>query len=382
MADHSKPSVTSSYANYTAEIDARFDDLAVGLDPAVTTATNLPTNSLRWSSAAGKWQKWNGSSWGNLTSTYNISISGSAGSVEWVNVANKPSSLVQSDGNTYNLSVSGSAASLTNARTINGVSFNGTANINVNTVTSCTFNNSGTGSASGITFDGSSARTVSYNTIGAPSVAGANATGTWGISISGSSATCTGNASTASTLQTARNINGVSFNGSADVTVEPYVETDSTNANRYLTFVDVNSNGYQRLNSGAAVYNPSTNTLNCKVDWSNVTSKPSGLVLIAEYTTPYLGEGFNGQKLYDISVPNDKVVQTIEITVPYYVGYSGNLSGTSYWGFTYFASPLTTMSGFMKRTPSGKSVQVAIVNTWDGAAIWPNNYVIKIWGMA
>lgn len=35
----------------------------------------------------------------------------------------------------------------------------------------------------------------------------------------GSSASCTGNAATATTLQTARNINGVSFNGSADITV-------------------------------------------------------------------------------------------------------------------------------------------------------------------
>ena len=44
-------------------------------------------------------------------------------------------------------------------------------------------------------------------------------TGTASISVTGSSASTTGNAATATTLQTARTINGVSFNGSADITV-------------------------------------------------------------------------------------------------------------------------------------------------------------------
>ena len=60
MADHSKPLTTSTYANFVTELDGRFDDLSVGLDPAVTTATNLITNSIRWSSASLKWQKWDG----------------------------------------------------------------------------------------------------------------------------------------------------------------------------------------------------------------------------------------------------------------------------------------------------------------------------------
>lgn len=45
------------------------------------------------------------------------------------------------------------------------------------------------------------------------------AAGTAGISITGSAATTTGNAGSATVLQTARTINGVSFNGSANVTV-------------------------------------------------------------------------------------------------------------------------------------------------------------------
>jgi len=54
-----------------------------------------------------------------------------------------------------------------------------------------TFNNSGTGDASGTTFDGSVARTISYNTLGAPSTTGDDATGTWSIDVLGSAGSAT-----------------------------------------------------------------------------------------------------------------------------------------------------------------------------------------------
>ena len=76
MADHSKPTVTSTYANYTSELDGRLDDLALGLDPATTTPTNVPTNAIRWASASNKWEKWNGSTWGDLSSSYSINVNG------------------------------------------------------------------------------------------------------------------------------------------------------------------------------------------------------------------------------------------------------------------------------------------------------------------
>jgi hypothetical protein len=52
-----------------------------------------------------------------------------------------------------------------------------------------TFDNSGAGAATGATFDGSAARTISYNTVGAPSITGTNASGLWGINITGYAAT-------------------------------------------------------------------------------------------------------------------------------------------------------------------------------------------------
>lgn len=80
--------------------------------------------------------------------------------------------IVASDIPTLNQSTTGNAATATTlatARNINGVSFNGSADITIaaNTSNSLTFNNGGSGSVSGSTFNGSSAVTVSYNTIGA-----------------------------------------------------------------------------------------------------------------------------------------------------------------------------------------------------------------------
>lgn len=53
------------------------------------------------------------------------------------------------------------------------------------TVAAVTFNNGGSGAASGTTFNGGTAQTVSYNTVGAPSTTGVNASGSWGIYTNG-----------------------------------------------------------------------------------------------------------------------------------------------------------------------------------------------------
>lgn len=207
MADHQKPTLTSTYTNFVSELDARFDDLAVGLDPAVTSVSNVPTNSIRWSSSARKWQKYNGTSWVDLVdTTYSISISGNAGTVTngvYTNgTYSNPTWITTLAGSKITGDISGNAGSATKlatARNINGIPFDGTTAISVNLNSSVTFNNSGTGIASGGAFNGGTAVTVSYNTIGAPSITGTNATGTWSISISGNSATVTNGVYTSGT---------------------------------------------------------------------------------------------------------------------------------------------------------------------------------------
>lgn len=88
MANHSLPTQTSGYINFVQELDNRFDDLARGLDPAKSpvgdpTISNLPVDSIGWSSQNSKWQKWNGSTWVALVTgdLYGINISGNAASV-------------------------------------------------------------------------------------------------------------------------------------------------------------------------------------------------------------------------------------------------------------------------------------------------------------
>ena len=99
------------------------------------------------------------------------------------------------------------ATTLQTARNINGVSFNGSADI---TVTAAAGTLTGTTLASNVTASSlTSVGTLANLTVTNP------ITG----SVTGSSGSTTGNAATATALQTARNINGVSFNGTADITV-------------------------------------------------------------------------------------------------------------------------------------------------------------------
>jgi hypothetical protein len=138
-------------------------------------------------------------------------------------------------------------SSLTNSSvTYNGVTvaLGASGTITAVTTAAATFNNSGSGDASGTTFDGSTARTISYNTLGASPLAGSTSfttagtitQGTWnataiannylanssitinGSSVSlGGSVTVTATASNALTIGTG--LSGSSYNGSTAVTI-------------------------------------------------------------------------------------------------------------------------------------------------------------------
>ena len=227
MANHSLPTVNSTYTNFVSELSARMNDIALGLNPSHTTVTNQPTNAIRYNGGSTKWERWTGTAWTDLAATYAISITGNAGTatngVVTTGSYADPAWITSLAGSKISGSIAGNAGTATTlatARTINGVSFNGSANISVNVNNAITFNNAGSGAASGTTFNGSAARTISYNSVGAPSTTGTNASGTWDISITGNAAT----ANTAAALQTARLIGGVSFNGTANINL-PGVNT-------------------------------------------------------------------------------------------------------------------------------------------------------------
>lgn len=92
MADWSKILTTELYTALLTSIKGMIYDLAKGFDPAKVTPTNVPIDAIGWSSANNKWQKYNGSSWADLATTYAISISGAAGSVPWSGVTTTPTS--------------------------------------------------------------------------------------------------------------------------------------------------------------------------------------------------------------------------------------------------------------------------------------------------
>lgn len=108
MADWNLPATTTTYVNVLANLKDRDLDSAKLFDGV--TVTNPATGMIRWSSANARLEKWDGSAWVALAATHAISISGSSASCT---------------GN------AATATALATARTINGVSFNGTANITV-----------------------------------------------------------------------------------------------------------------------------------------------------------------------------------------------------------------------------------------------------------
>lgn len=168
MADWAKPTLTSTYTNFLTELSTRIDDAGKQSRSDTVTLTNPPVGTIRFNTTSAKWQTNTGTVsvpvWSDLAATFGISISGNAGT----------------------------ATTFQTARTINSVSFNGSANILVNTNNAATFNNGGAGAASGSTFNGSAALTISYNTVGAPSTTGTGASGSWGISVTGTAANVTG----------------------------------------------------------------------------------------------------------------------------------------------------------------------------------------------
>ena len=144
------------------------------------------------------------------------------GSADNTTDAAKPISTATKAALDLKLNSNGSAAiatKLATARNINGVAFDGSADItiavDVNTLT-------GTALASNVVTSGlTSVGTLTNLTVTNPiagSITGNAATATTATT-AGTASTTTGNAATATKLATARNINGVTFDGSGDITI-------------------------------------------------------------------------------------------------------------------------------------------------------------------
>ncbi len=174
---------------------------------------------------------------------------------------------------TGNAGTATSATKLATARSINGVSFDGSADITVNadagTLTGTTLKSTVTGSS--LTSVGTLANlTVTNPIIGSIS-------GNAGTATSAISAISAGTSSTATKLATARSINGVSFDGSADITITSIADAGTLTGTTLKSTITGSS-----LTSVGILNNA---TINGKLIVGTISSTSSSAILEANSTS-------------------------------------------------------------------------------------------------
>ena len=219
----------------------------------------------------------------NLTTLANLSTvgtitsgtwSGLFGAVSGANLTNLTAANISAGTAGINISGNaGTATALQTARTINGTSFNGSADITITAASSTLLANSNTWTGLN-TFSNATSTLISGNTAWFTTFVGALA----------------GNASTATTLQTARTINGTSFNGSADITISAASSTLLANDN---TFSGANTfsstiTGSITGNANTVTNGVYTTTFNGLFDNRlSASSSVSGITTLPNLTLPY-----------------------------------------------------------------------------------------------
>ena len=78
MADWSLPVLGTEYTQWKQALNGRLVDAALMFDSGSTAAINIPTGAKRWNSSASKFEKFDGTSWSDLSTLYAISINGNA----------------------------------------------------------------------------------------------------------------------------------------------------------------------------------------------------------------------------------------------------------------------------------------------------------------
>ena len=139
---------------------------------AVTASTTIPTSAL--SGTISNAQLANSSV---TIGSSSLSLGGTLSTLAGVSIS----------GSSNTLSNIGNSSLTNSSITINGnlVSLGGSTTVSASTTNALTINNSGSGAASGSTFNGGSALTISYNTVGASPLAGSTSLTTLGTITTG-----------------------------------------------------------------------------------------------------------------------------------------------------------------------------------------------------
>lgn len=204
-------------------------------------------------------------------------------------------------------------------------------------------------------------------------------------------ASLNGNALTASSFQTARNINGVSFSGGIDIVVEPNIEQDlASNAARYLSFVDSSTAGYQRLNLDTDLsYNPSTGTLSSTI-FSGAVSSSSVTITGGTINSTTIGATtassvnattvtasdtvtFNASAIEEVSVQAAAAGATVTLDCKTNSVFYYTSNATGNWTLNFRGDGATTMNTFLA---VGKSATVVFLAQQGTTAFYPTIFQV------
>ena len=302
---------TTTVNSTTVQVDDKNLELGTVASPTDATADGggiilkgTADYSMLWSNTNDAWT-FNQHVFPSADSTYELG----SNLIRWANAYMDAATITTVTG-----ALSGNATTATTlqtARDISGVSFDGGADITLvtdnvqesGTPTNVYFTNTRARSAISITDSGgdgslgydSGTGVVTYTgpsssevrahfsggtgvTIASGSVAIGQAVGTSDdVVFNQVTAAVVGNATTATTLQTARNINGVSFNGAADITLDldDIAEASSTPTNLFFTNERVDDRVAALLVGGTGInktYNDVADSLTLTVDFTEFTT--------------------------------------------------------------------------------------------------------------
>ncbi|HEG1938685.1 TPA: tail fiber protein [Escherichia coli] len=252
----------------------------------------------------------NGSLNGNAATATKLQTVRTIGGVSFDGSANIDLPGVNKTGNQSTTGNAATATKLQTARTIGGVSFDGSANIDLPGVNKAG-NQSTTGNAATAT------KLQTARTIGGVSFDGSANIDLPGVNKAGNQST-TGNAATATKLQTARTINGVKFDGSANITL--------TAANLGLS----DSSGYvgrlvnTRVFTSSGTYTPTPGTKRIRVTITGGGGGGGGCKAISNNETFFgAGGGAGGTVITTLILTKDSYPVTIG------AGGAGGVSATT-----------------------------------------------------
>ncbi|MGV6110561.1 beta strand repeat-containing protein [Escherichia coli] len=252
----------------------------------------------------------NGSLNGNAATATKLQTARTIGGVSFDGSANIDLPGVNKAGNQSTTGNAATATKLQTARTIGGVSFDGSANIDLPGVNKAG-NQSTTGNAATAT------KLQTARTIGGVSFDGSANIDLPGVNKAGNQST-TGNAATATKLQTARTINGVKFDGSANITL--------TAANLGLS----DSSGYvgrlvnARVFTSSGTYTPTPGTKRIRVTITGGGGGGGGCKAISNNETFFgAGGGAGGTVITTLILTKDSYPVTIG------AGGAGGVSATT-----------------------------------------------------